>query len=96
MNYDKITVDMQAKVLEKGHVVLPKSIRRELGIKTGDQLTANVRDGNIVLSRQAKASKPRNARIVKSEITGLPVIDVDKNTPVLTSELVRELLADFP
>ena len=87
---------MQAKVLEKGHIILPKSIRQKLGIKTGDQLTADVRDGNIVLSRATKEAKPRNAGIVKSEVTGLPVLDIDKNTPVLTSELVRELLSDFP
>ena len=87
---------MQAKVLEKGHIALPKSIRKKLGIKEGDQLTANVMDGNIVLSRQDKPQKSRKARIVKSQITGLPVIEVDKNTPILTNELVRDLLSDFP
>lgn len=87
---------MQAKVLEKGRIVLPKSIRQKLGIKEGDQLTANVRDGDIVLSRQKKAAKSRDARIVKSPVTGLPVIDVDKTAPVLTNEIVRDLLSDFP
>ena len=87
---------MQAKVLENGHVVLPKAIRQRLGLEEGDQLTANVTDGNIVLSRQTKPQKSRKARIVTSSVTGLPVIEVDKNTPVLTSEIVRDLLSDFP
>jgi len=87
---------MQAKVLEKGQIVLPRSIRKRLGIKEGDQLNANVLDGNIVLSRQTTTPKSKKARIVNSPVTGLPVIEVDKDAPVLTSEMVRDLLSDFP
>jgi hypothetical protein len=35
-------------------------------------------------------------RIVKSKVTGLPVIVSPPGTPLLTSERVRELLEDFP
>jgi hypothetical protein len=41
--------------------------------------------------------KPKyKARIIKDPITGFPVIDVGPDAPVLTSEMVRELLVDFP
>lgn len=36
------------------------------------------------------------ARIVRSKVTGLPVLISPPETPVLTSERVRELLEDFP
>jgi hypothetical protein len=41
--------------------------------------------------------KPRGrARIVKDPVTGLPVLTAGKDAPILTSEQVREILADFP
>jgi len=36
------------------------------------------------------------ARIIESPVTGLPVIDAGEDAPVLTSEMVKELLIDFP
>jgi AbrB family looped-hinge helix DNA binding protein len=87
---------MQTKVLDKGQVVLPASIRRKLGVKTGDEFSADIKDGNIVLSPKPKTKKFRKARIITSSVTGLPVIEIDKNAPMLTNEMVREMLADFP
>jgi len=41
--------------------------------------------------------KPRyKVRIIEDRITGLPVLDAGPDAPVLTSERVKELLADFP
>ena len=48
------------------------------------------------ISPKSKQRKPQKARIVTSPVTGLPVIEVDKDAPILTSEMVREMLADFP
>lgn len=87
---------MQTKVLDKGHIPLPASIRRKLGIKTGDEFSADIQNGNIVLSPTPKTNKFQKPRIVTSSVTGLPVIEIDKNTPMLTNEMVREMLADFP
>ena len=87
---------METEVLEKGQVVIPASLRRRLGIKSGDKLTADIKDGNIVLSPTAEQKKSRKARIIESPITGLPVLDVGDDAPILTSETVREMLADFP
>ncbi len=33
---------------------------------------------------------------MKDPITGFPVIDAGPDAPILTSEMVRELLKDFP
>lgn len=85
---------METKVLEKGHVILPASLRRRLGIKSGDKLTADVKNGDIVLS--PKRSPKFKTRIVTSPITGLPVLTSGPDAPMLTSEMVEEILADFP
>lgn len=87
---------MQTEVLEEGQVVIPISLRRRLGIKPGDRLNADVKNGNIVLSPRPERKRQRKARIVEDPVTGLPVIDVGEDAPILTSEMVREMLADFP
>jgi len=85
---------MQTRVSTKGQVVLPGPIRRKLGIRAGDPLDAGIEDGRIVLTPHRK--KTFEARIIEDPITGLLVIDVGPDAPVLTSEMVRELLVDFP
>ena len=85
---------METKVLEKGQVVIPASLRRRLGIKSGDKLKAEVKNGDIVLSpsRQPKFK----TRLITDPITGFPVLTSGPNAPVLTNEMVEEILADFP
>jgi AbrB family looped-hinge helix DNA binding protein len=85
---------MQTRVSTKGQVVLPGAIRRKLGIRAGDPLDAGIEEGRIVLTPHKK--KTFEAKIIEDPITGLPVIDVGPDAPVLTSEMVRELLVDFP
>jgi AbrB family looped-hinge helix DNA binding protein len=85
---------MQTRVSTKGQVVLPGPIRRKLGIRAGDPLDTGIEDGRIVLTpRRKKTFEPR---IIEDPITGLPVIDAGPDAPVLTSEMVREMLVDFP
>jgi AbrB family looped-hinge helix DNA binding protein len=85
---------MQTRVSSKGQIVLPAPLRRKLGIRAGDPLDIAVEKDRIVLTQP---SKPKyEARIIKDPITGFPVIDVGPDAPVLTSEMVRELLVDFP
>lgn len=85
---------METKVLEKGQVIIPASLRRRLGIKSGDKLKAEVKNGDIVLSPQPRPKY--KTRIITSPITGLPVLTSGPNAPVLTNEMVKEMLADFP
>ncbi len=87
---------METKVLEKGQVVIPASLRRRLGIKPGDRLKAAITADNIVLSPKHERKQVRKTRIITDPVTRLPIIDVGDDAPVLTSEMVREMLADFP
>jgi AbrB family looped-hinge helix DNA binding protein len=85
---------MQTKVSTKGQIVLPGPLRRKLDIRAGDSLDVSVEQGRIVLTQ---ASKPKyDARMVQDPVTGFISIDMGPDAPVLTSEMVRELLTDFP
>jgi AbrB family looped-hinge helix DNA binding protein len=85
---------MQTRVSTKGQVVLPATVRRKLGIRAGDSLNVAIDNDRIVLSAPTK--KKYKAKIIKDPLTGFPVIDVGPDAPILTSEMVRELLVDFP
>ena len=85
---------MQTRISTKGQIVLPRLIRRKLGLRPGDQLETTVKDGNIVL-------KPRHQRlpkaaIIRDPLTGLPVLSAGPDAPPLTSEQVEEMLSTFP
>lgn len=85
---------MQTKVSTKGQVVLPGPLRRRLGIRAGDPLDASIEAGRIVLAPRKKA--PRKAKIIADPITGLPVLSVAGDAPVLSSKDVEEMLSNFP
>ena len=87
---------MEMKVLEKGQVTIPASMRRRLGIRSGDKLNADMIGDGIFITLPPERRIGRKARIVTDSLTGLPVLDVGKDAPILTSEMVREMLADFP
>jgi AbrB family looped-hinge helix DNA binding protein len=85
---------MQIRVSTNGAVVLPAKLRRRLGIKVGDLLDIAIEHGRIVLAQPAKPKY--EARIIEDPITGFPAIDVGPDAPILTSEMVKQLLVDFP
>jgi len=85
---------METRVSTKGQVVLPGAIRRKLGLRAGDSLDANVEAGRIVLTPHRTPS--HRVRIVLDTITGLPVLSVGPDAPVLSSKQVHEILANFP
>lgn len=85
---------MVMTVSEHDQVVIPGSLSRQLGLKTGDKFEAEIKNGEIVVSPQ---TRPRyTTRIITSPITGLPVLTSGPNAPILTSEMVEEILSDFP
>ena len=85
---------MQTRVSTKGQIVLPGPLRRKLGIRAGDPLDISVERDRIVLTQP---SKPKyEARMVEDPVTGFIAIDMGPDAPILTSEMVRELLVDFP
>jgi AbrB family looped-hinge helix DNA binding protein len=85
---------MQTRMSTKGQVVLPGQVRNKLGIRAGDPLDIDIEDGSIVLTPQKKA-RPK-VKIITDPATGLPVLTAGPDAPLLTSEEVAEMLADFP
>jgi AbrB family looped-hinge helix DNA binding protein len=85
---------METKVSTKGQIVLPHQIRKRLGVRSGDPLDVSVESGRIVLTPMRPPKF--QARVITDPLTGFPVIDCGPDAPVLTSEQVAEMLADFP
>ena len=85
---------MQTRVSTKGQIVLPAPLRHRLGIRAGDTLDVAVEKDRIVLTTPKR--KRFKARIIADPITGLPVLYAGPDAPILTSEMVREMLSDFP
>ncbi len=85
---------MQTRVSTKGQGVLPGPLRRKLGIRTGDPLDASIEAGRIVLTPHKKHSL--EARIIEDPVLGIPVLTFGPNAPILTSEQVEDILANFP
>ncbi len=85
---------MQTRVSTEGQVVLPAAVRQKLGIQAGDPLDVAVEQDRIVLTLPQK--RQYEAKIIEDPVTGFPVIDVGPDAPILTSEMVPELLTDFP
>ena len=65
------------KVSSKGQVVIPKEVRKKLGVKGGEKLLVLTRDGDILLRKTKEPSLDdigaRIDKVVKEE-----AIDVDK------------------
>jgi AbrB family looped-hinge helix DNA binding protein len=85
---------MKTKLSTKGQVVLPGPIRLKLGLRPGDALDARVENGSVLLTPHRQ--RVRKAKIITDPLTGLPVLTVGKNAPVLTSKQVSDMLAEFP
>jgi AbrB family looped-hinge helix DNA binding protein len=89
---------MTTKLSSKGQIVLPAQLRRKLALQTGDDLEIHLEqagEGERIVITRKKMSRPRR-KIIKDPITGWPVLEAPPGTPLLTSERVRDMLADFP
>lgn len=87
---------MRTKVSTKRQLVVPSTLVRKLALRAGDPVEAKVEGGRIVLTPQPRRKRKFTARIIKDPITGLPVLDTGPDAPILTNEIVAEILADFP
>jgi AbrB family looped-hinge helix DNA binding protein len=87
---------MRTKVSTKRQLVVPSTLVRKLSLQAGDPVDAEVEGGRIVLTPRTKRKRKFKARIIKDPITGLPVLTAGPGAPVLTNEMVAELLSDFP
>ena len=65
------------KVSSKGQIVIPREVRKKLGVKGGEKLLVLTRDGDILLRKTKELSlddiAERIEKVVKEEC-----IDVDK------------------
>lgn len=73
---------------------LPITQQEEL-LRFAQQLESKVR-AERQTPKKSKKAKPRKSRIVMDEELGLPVLTAGPGAPMLTNEMVREMLADFP
>jgi AbrB family looped-hinge helix DNA binding protein len=85
---------VRTRLSSKGQVVLPGPIRRQLGLQPGDELEAALERTRIVMTpMRVRTAKPA---LKRDPVTGLPVLSAGSQSPCLTSEEVREILASFP
>jgi AbrB family looped-hinge helix DNA binding protein len=85
---------MRTRVSTKGQVVIPLVVRQKLQLRPGDTLDTRVEGNRIVLVPLRK--RALKGRLIRSPLTGLPVLTAGPNAPRLTSKQVAEILADFP
>ena len=85
---------MLIKISANGQIVLPSSLRKILGLKSGDLLDANIEGGRVVLTPHR--ARRRKAKIVADPLTGSPVLTAGPGAPVLTAKQVKEMLGGFP
>ena len=50
-----VEVSLRAKVDNKGRIIIPRSIRDSLGIKSGDELILSVEEDKIVVQKSSDA-----------------------------------------
>ncbi len=65
------------KVSSKGQVVIPREVRRKLGVKGGEKLLVLTRNGDILLRKTKELSLGDIAEKIE-KVTSEKSIDVDK------------------
>jgi antitoxin PrlF len=64
------------KVSPKGQIVIPKEIRKKLGVRSGEKLLVLTRDGDILLRKTQEASVVEIAKKI-DKVTKEEQINVD-------------------
>ena len=73
----KEQLEDMVKVSSKGQIVIPKDLRKRLGVKTGEKLLVLSRDRDILLRKAQETSIEEIAKKVEEE-TKENCIDTDK------------------
>lgn len=76
---------LQMKMSDGGRVVIPVEIRRSLGLKEGDTVLFELRDGEVVLTT-------RRARIARAQAMFRKYVPAD--SPSIVDELIAERRAE--
>lgn len=77
----------------KGQVVLNAALRRSLGLSTGTVFAIRSENRSVILEPLTPART--KGKIVK-QAGGFSALEAGASAPKLTSERVKEMLADFP
>jgi AbrB family looped-hinge helix DNA binding protein len=85
---------MTTTLSSKGQVVLPASARKRLGLKSGARFACSIQGTKIILT--PTEGRRTRSRLIRSKLTGMVVTQGSRGAPLVTSEQVRALLADFP
>jgi AbrB family looped-hinge helix DNA binding protein len=85
---------MTTTLSSKGQVVLPRLARARLHLQAGSKLICEVHGDTIVL-------KPKNPKLAEREYvidadSGLRVVKKTAQVQIVTSEMVKSIMADFP
>jgi AbrB family looped-hinge helix DNA binding protein len=89
---------MTTKLSSKGQIVVPVSVRRRMALQSGDILDLIFEPGEgdpHLVIRRRKTKRPK-MKIVTDPLTGWPVLKGPPGMPKLTSQMVKDMLADFP
>lgn len=82
---------MKIKVQKNGTVSIPKRVLEGFDLRPGDTVDLGKNAGNLVLSPRRPVRRFK-AKTVHDPITGLPSISAGPDAPILTHELVDEIL----
>jgi hypothetical protein len=85
---------MQILASDRGEVVIPDTLCSILGIRPGEPVSATLEGDRIVIAAPEHARF--EGKIVADPETGFPVLDFGPDAPALTSEMVAEMMAEFP
>ena len=73
--------------------MLPQTICRNMNLRAGEDLDANVEGERIVLiPKKKRTRRSYRGRIINDAVTGLPVLTAGKNAPVLTQKEVEDIM----
>lgn len=85
---------METTLSTKGQIVLPQGARQKLALRPGTKFACRVANGSIVLT--PKTPPPGRPRLVHDRASGLTITQGPANSPTVTGEQVRAILAEFP
>ena len=85
---------MEILASDKGEVLIPDTLCAVLGIRPGEPVHATLEGDRIVIATLEHVQF--EGKIIPDPETGFPVLDFVPDAPVLTSEMVAEIMANFP
>lgn len=82
-----------AKVMSKGQVTIPISIRRKLNLKEGDKVVFIEKDGDMVIANSAMIALKRVQNAFEGEAKRLG-LETEEDVVSLVKEVRKEIMAE--